>query len=85
MPDFNQTPISVDEFMYPKSEPSSTSDSASEGENSYSSYYNMIPNVPPVSMAATMSNYNPSISGAVEANSKDKENVPPTNPNGKCL
>ena len=84
MPDLNQTQISVDEFMYPKSEPSSTSDSASESETSYSNYYNMIPNVPPISISATMSNYNPSISCAVDASPKDKENVPQTNQTGKC-
>ena len=60
MPDLNlnETPVSVDEFTQLKS---ATSDSASEGESTYSRYYSMIPNVPPVPMTAAMSNYNPTL------------------------
>ena len=86
MPDINQMPVSVDEFMYPKSD-QSASDSASEGELSYSNYYTMLPNVSNVPMATAMSNYNPTINmsnGIVEGESKEKENIPQSqNQNGE--
>ena len=84
MPDINQRPVSIDEFMYPKSD-QSNSDSASEGDISYPNYYTMIPNMPNVPMAATMGSYNPTVNmpnGVSEGDSKEKENISPQNHNG---
>ena len=87
MPDINQMPVSIDEFMYPKSD-QSASDSASEAELSYSNYYTMIPNIPNASMAAAaMAHYNPTTNtmsdAANEVESKEKENISPDqNQNG---
>ena len=86
MPDINQMPVSVEEFMYPKSD-QSASDSASEGELSYSNYYSMLSNIPNVPMATAMANYNPTVhmpNGVTEGESKEKENTSPNqNHNGK--
>ena len=87
MPDINlnETPVSVDEFTRLKS---ATSDSASEGENTYSNYYSMIPNGPHVPMAAAMSNYNPTLgltaAGGITTDSelKIKEDSPPNSSAG---
>ncbi len=77
MPEINQMPVSVEEFMYPKSD-QSANDSASEGEVSYSNYYNMLSNIPNVPMGTAMANYNPAINmtnGVTEGESKEKENT----------
>ena len=83
MPDINEMPVTVEEFMYPKSD-QSVSDTASEGELKI---YNMIANLPSVSMATPIPNYNTTVNmtnGVVGGESKEKENTPPNqNYNGK--
>ena len=80
MPDINEIPVTVEEFMNPKSETPSNN-SALEGEYSYSNYYTMLSNITNVSMATTMNSYNPSslnmATGNVEGESKDQENITP--------
>ena len=69
--------------MYPKSDPNSANESASDGETTYPNYFTMIPNISNVPMgAAAMPNYNPALSltNGVIANggeNKEKENISP--------
>ena len=83
MLNINQMPVSIEEFMYPKSDPNSANESASDGETTYPNYFTMIPNIPNVPMAATaIPNYNPALNltNGVIANggeNKEKENISP--------
>ena len=68
--------------MYPKSDPNSTNESASDGETTYPSYFTMIPNISNVPMAATaMPTYNPALNLANGVTNggenKEKENISP--------
>ena len=81
MLNINQMPVSIEEFMYPKSD-HSANESASDGETTYPNYFTMIPNIPNVPMAtAAMPNYNPALNltnGVPNGGeNKEKENISP--------
>ena len=74
MPDINETPVTVEEFMYPKNE-QSISESASEGELKI---YNMLANLPSVTMPTPIPNYNSTVhmtNSVTGGESKEKENI----------
>lgn len=82
MLNINQMPVSIEEFMYPKSDPNSANESTSDGETTYPNYFTMIPNIPNVPMAtAAMPNYNPALNltnGVPNGGeNKEKENISP--------
>ena len=77
MPDIIETPVTVEEFMNPKSEIPSNNSSL-EGEYSYPNYYTMLSNIANASMATNMNSYNPTSvnlsTGTIERESKDQDN-----------
>lgn len=78
MPDINQTPVTVDEFMHPKGE-TPINNSAQEGEFSYPNYYTMLSNITNVPMTNAMNPFNQTSinesNGNAEGDSKHQENI----------
>ena len=86
MPDINQTPVTVEEFMHPKGE-TPTNNSAQEGEFSYQNYYTMLSNITNVPITNAMNTFNQTSldvsNGNAEGDSKDQENIS-QNQTGNC-
>ena len=80
MPDINQTPVTVEEFMHPKRE-TPTNNSAQEGQFSYPNYHTMLSNITNVPMTNAMNTFNQTSLNVTNGNaigdSKDQENIPP--------
>ena len=78
MPDINQTPVTVEEFMHPKGE-TQINNSSQEGEFSYPNYYTMLSSLTNVPMNNAMNPFNQTSinvsNGNAEGDSKDQENI----------